>query len=354
MPDPNQYNLTFRPRSYRVYDDPKKKVRATVKGTVRRAVAEAALDGDPAGPTDPFCFDESLAEQERALRSSFHPMLMGGEYLPDLLAGEVEIARVEYQSVTGDVVSIRARWDEVVIRYRIVDEYHDGGDNYADHACAADQPLSLGELIGLIDAAGLVLPVIEMNHEGGSDVEELVDFATVSSAFYPELDSWYAEVVAEWAAPILEEIRRQKEEDEAREREWEAGREQREREEAELKERLRLAPAKSPYEFPAGLPIGELSVVDREQLNKWVQTLEGIQPARLWWGPPHHPFGGFSPKRYLHVQYTVDGRKWTISIGDHNGKYPPLAEALRRFEAEVPGFGKSRQRKRRGARQKER
>ena len=101
MPKINDYSMEYRPKSYWVYDDPKKKVRATVKGSVRRAVAEAALDGDLVGLTDPHCFDQSLTEDERQWRGSFHPMFMGGEYLPDLCAGEVEIARVEYHRSPG-------------------------------------------------------------------------------------------------------------------------------------------------------------------------------------------------------------------------------------------------------------
>ena len=37
---------------------------------------------------------------------------MSGEYLPDFEGDEVEIARVTLASVTGDVVSIRARRQE--------------------------------------------------------------------------------------------------------------------------------------------------------------------------------------------------------------------------------------------------
>lgn len=103
------------------------------------------------------------------------------------------------------------------------------------------------------------------------------------------------------------------------------------------KERLRLAPPKAPGEFPPELPIDELTEVEREQLNKWVKTLEGIQPAQLAWGPVRHRFGCMSPKRFLHLDYTVDGLKKTCSLGrnEGTGQYPTLFEAFETFAAEV-------------------
>jgi hypothetical protein len=47
---------------------------------------------------------------------------MGGEFLADYLKGENEIARVVLQSVTDDVISIRAQQVEEEIAYRVVDE----------------------------------------------------------------------------------------------------------------------------------------------------------------------------------------------------------------------------------------
>ena len=51
-------------------------------------------------------------------------MFMGGEYLPDYLPEEVEIARVAMESTTADVISIRAFMEaDNLIHYRVVDEY---------------------------------------------------------------------------------------------------------------------------------------------------------------------------------------------------------------------------------------
>ena len=47
---------------------------------------------------------------------------MGGEYLPPLRKGEVEIARISLESTTDDQISIRARRGRERIRCRVVDE----------------------------------------------------------------------------------------------------------------------------------------------------------------------------------------------------------------------------------------
>jgi hypothetical protein len=54
---------------------------------------------------------------------------MGGEYLPNLMPNEVEIARVTMTSTTMDVISIRARHTKHKIIYRIVDEYMEPDDD---------------------------------------------------------------------------------------------------------------------------------------------------------------------------------------------------------------------------------
>jgi len=40
---------------------------------------------------------------------AIHPSFMGGEYLPGYRRNEVEIVRIELDSTTSDVISLRAR-----------------------------------------------------------------------------------------------------------------------------------------------------------------------------------------------------------------------------------------------------
>jgi hypothetical protein len=171
---------------------------------------------------------ESLSEEERDDLGKIHPHLMGGEYLPDLEPGEVEIARIEMQSVTADVMSIRARPDgEGGIRYRIVDEYDFLSYDFSPKH--TEKPLSMGELIHLIDHTsvyeegakervyqGLVSglrawkwgtgyrePRPRAGIEGGPmDPNEYARFADASSNYYPELHDYYVREAQAWAERI--------------------------------------------------------------------------------------------------------------------------------------------------------
>jgi hypothetical protein len=90
------------------------------------------------------------------------PMFGGGSYLPRLKPDEFEIAGVALRSTLGDVISVRARPTPTGrISFRVVDEY---GNRYKLQHPLRHEPLSLGELIELMDTAdfgggvGLVEP----------------------------------------------------------------------------------------------------------------------------------------------------------------------------------------------------
>ena len=128
MPNHSKCDLDFRPRSYWGPQDLQTHYGARVKGELRR---QAALSDLEAGTSNTAILQSALAEDERRAAGAVHPWFMGGEYLPDLLTNEVEIARVTMKSTTLDVVSIRARFTRTRIVYRIVDEYMDeDGDQY--------------------------------------------------------------------------------------------------------------------------------------------------------------------------------------------------------------------------------
>lgn len=206
MHPPGDIDLTFRPQ----YWDSAGLLRAptaNVKGTRRRrAIADA--DRLDAATLDALLADPT--ETVRAVFSRMHPSLMGGEYLSDTSDGEVEIARVELQSVTGDVFSVRARPDGDQIRYRIADEYEAA---FIVEPEVSDRPLTLGELIGLLDGVsspddygeacngGLVEGFWQYTLDVGEEsAEEAAAFATAESAFYPMLGAYYLARGAAWAA----------------------------------------------------------------------------------------------------------------------------------------------------------
>ncbi len=66
---------------------------------------------------------DTLEEDRRESLGLIHSSFMGGEHLPDYSRHEVEIARIELQSTTSDVISIRARPRGKRIEYSVCDEY---------------------------------------------------------------------------------------------------------------------------------------------------------------------------------------------------------------------------------------
>ena len=79
-------------------------------------------------------------------------------------------------------------------------------------------PLSFGEMIGLIDATELIIPVLSRIYENSNDrsTKSLENFFSVSSHFYPGLDSHYSSVVSEWLENMNreDELERIKDEEE--------------------------------------------------------------------------------------------------------------------------------------------
>ena len=85
---------------------------------------------------------------DKAMREAWgrmHPSNMGGEYLPPLRKGEVEIARISLESVTADQISVRARRVRERIRYRVVDEYMETS-TYVCHPASSDLPAFSGRV----------------------------------------------------------------------------------------------------------------------------------------------------------------------------------------------------------------
>jgi hypothetical protein len=117
----------------------------------------------------------------------------------------VVIAAVELGSTLSDVILVRAEPDPAGIRYSVVDEYD---SEFTIVPETSPEPLTMGELIGLIDSArvrgeeglapGLVEPFLELNLESDVPPAELRNFIRVVSEFYPELESYYRGRVEAW------------------------------------------------------------------------------------------------------------------------------------------------------------
>ena len=78
-----------------------------ISGEARRKLHRARIEAGV--PVDDGLDAPVLDEAMRAAWGRIHPTNMGGEYLPPLREGEVEIARISLESTTADQISVRAR-----------------------------------------------------------------------------------------------------------------------------------------------------------------------------------------------------------------------------------------------------
>ena len=181
MADPKKYDLDFRPDYF------------------GSTAADQKTDGSGGGGTGATRNGE--AETYSAVRSR---SLYGDYFLPHQEETEVEIARIELESWTCDIISVRAQSRGGKIFYSIVDEYED----LYSWSCKpemSDQPLTMAELIVLMKTTdstlchpGIVFGCLEFKHENDEEAEDLRYFASVSSEYYPELHDWYEDAMEEW------------------------------------------------------------------------------------------------------------------------------------------------------------
>lgn len=203
-----EFDLDFRPKSYWGPQSLSSYFGSHITGELRRQAAKnvAASGSDLAVPTEP-----TLDSTARSIQGSIHPRLMGGEYLPPLRPDEVEIARVTLRSVTMDVFSIRARRSGERIYFRLVDEYmeQEPPERFAVKPRWAKSPLSMRQVITIIDENGLIDDYRDLNFDG-SNADEIFNFATASSEFYPELAAYFDHQNEKW---LEDQIRQSSDDD---------------------------------------------------------------------------------------------------------------------------------------------
>ena len=80
-----------------------------IKGAERKAALKRLIDAGRHNEIPDLLAQSTLSGRERQALGLIHPAFMGGEYLPNLLQTEVEIARITIASTTQDVTSVYAR-----------------------------------------------------------------------------------------------------------------------------------------------------------------------------------------------------------------------------------------------------
>jgi hypothetical protein len=189
--------LDYRPRSYFWALDTNVPLPSGIAGETRREIFRALIQADSQVPDG---LDAAVLDDEmRVAWGRLHPSNMGGEYLPPLRNGEVEIARISLASVTADQISVRAQRSGKRIVYRIVDEYESG---YICRPAGSTSTLSLRELIALLESASeggsIIFPILNNLEGGSSTLAQLAALITVTSDFYPDLGPYYRALTDAW------------------------------------------------------------------------------------------------------------------------------------------------------------
>jgi len=199
VPEVPGIDLDYRPRNYFWAADLKVPLPSSIAGEARRQLVRTLLEADRPIPDG---LDAAILDEEtRQMWGRLHPANMGGEYLPPLRKGEVEIARIAIASTTGDVTSVYARRCKSRIRYRVVDEY--GGDTLSGrNTRGSTHPLTLGDLEAFFNGAWSIFDLLECNFgREGYDIDQMLGFVvSVESQFYPRIGELYERRIATWAA----------------------------------------------------------------------------------------------------------------------------------------------------------
>jgi hypothetical protein len=179
-------DLNYRPAGYFGPQALEDYVLSRVKNALVRNRLKALLDSNQHDAVARLLREEGVSERDCKALERLHPHFMGGNYLPDAEAQEVEIARIFIHSTTGDVTSVYAQPVHGGIHYRVVDEY--GGDTLdGETEWVSEKPLTLEELYGAFTEAWPFHSVLEANFEG--DAEGMLGFFVAESDFYPQLDA---------------------------------------------------------------------------------------------------------------------------------------------------------------------
>ncbi|MBI5363115.1 MAG: hypothetical protein HZA53_08040 [Planctomycetes bacterium] len=203
---PSPIDLSFRPESY--FDLPTNfsaRLLSRIQGAERRALARFYAEQGRLEELTEFALKAELDPAERRAFGRLHPACMGGEYLPSLESGEVEIARVVIASTTQDVTCVYARPGKRCIEYRVVDEY-DSEFMSGPTTRRSRRPLTLKQLVEFLNDAWPFEVLVRANFldEGERDIDAMLAFfVSVESEFYPQFDALYRQRLVEWATEQL-------------------------------------------------------------------------------------------------------------------------------------------------------
>jgi hypothetical protein len=127
--------------------------------------------------------------------------------LKEISEDEFEIFRITtYSAGHQDIVSLRAKYEDSVISYKIIDNFESKSLELGLSTLpikSSLEPLSYGEIINVInntnyadDEDGLYLSTCRFMLEEGNDIDEVKKFVNISSIYYPELERFFSEQIS--------------------------------------------------------------------------------------------------------------------------------------------------------------
>lgn len=191
-------DLGYRPETYFWARDNKITLSSDIKGAERKALYEKLVAANETDLASALIKEPTLTWQDRESIGRIHPRFMGGEYLPDRLGEEVEIARITIASTTQDVTCVYAKRGKNRIYYRVVDEY--GGDTLNNPRRTSCKPLTLKQLTDFFIGAWDLIACLDANFEYENyPRDEVHDFIVdASSSFYAEFGELIHERIDTW------------------------------------------------------------------------------------------------------------------------------------------------------------
>ena len=202
---PLAIDLAYRPESYFWAYDNNIKLASDIKGAERKAMYERALKSGDIHLANAIISEPELTHEQRKAQSGIHPAWMGGEYLPNREAQEVEIARITIASTTQDVTCVYAKRGASRIHYRVVDEYE--SMTLDESTRTSIRPLTLIELFDFFFKGWDLFCCLEANFgDHGYHREEVQGFIVdASSSFYAEFGDLVTQRVDTWVDQRREE-----------------------------------------------------------------------------------------------------------------------------------------------------
>jgi hypothetical protein len=189
---PDSIDYAWAPRSYHDRPDPLAELVHRVQPQRRRDLIAAWLDQRPDAEMPDWLTMADVQHDDRKMISE-DLRFLSGQFLPPLGRHEVELARIVTRHLVCPIISLRAvrplRGWGIGWRYRLVDEFPSGSLPWELPIRWSQLPLTLKQVVHLLDAAMVPLDDWSLTPVWGLLAEGFT--LRVESVIYRELEAHY-------------------------------------------------------------------------------------------------------------------------------------------------------------------